>query len=176
MSSSGPRQLENIFVTVGSTQFDHLIDALVDRQTLQIFKNLGCQKLTIQYGGYKQTAHLEFLQSWTDFETELFDYKSSIDEYIDSADLVIGHAGAGTVLEVLRKGKPLLIVINDRLMDNHQEELARDLANQQFVVCSYPSQMCQILQSLDVTSLRPFPKHDPTKFSSFITRLLQTNK
>ena len=36
MSSTGPRQLENIFVTVGSTQFDHLIDALVDRQTLQV--------------------------------------------------------------------------------------------------------------------------------------------
>lgn len=28
--------LANIFVTVGSTQFDPLIDSLVDKQTLQV--------------------------------------------------------------------------------------------------------------------------------------------
>lgn len=87
--------------------------------------------------------------------------------------VVLFFIGAGTVLEVLRKGKPLLIVINDRLMDNHQEELARDLAEQHFVVCSYPSQMYQVLQSLDVTTLMPFPKHDPTKFCAFINRVLK---
>lgn len=72
----------------------------------------------------------------------------------------------------MRKGKPLLIVINDRLMDNHQEELAQDLAEQQFAICCYPSQLFQTLQSLDVNSVKPFPRHDPTKFCTFIYRIL----
>lgn len=127
--------------------------------------------MTIQYGSYKCVSHLDFLNSWPAFKTELFDYRTSIEPYIDSADLVIGHAGAGTVLEVLRKGKPLLIVINDHLMDNHQEELALDLAECKFVICSYPSNLLKTLQSLNVSNLKPFPKQDPSKFGAFISHI-----
>ena len=36
--------------------------------------------------------------------------------------------GAGSVMETLAAGKPLVVIINERLMDNHQLELAERLA------------------------------------------------
>lgn len=45
--------------------------------------------------------------------------------------------GSGTILEVLRMGIPLIVVPNPSLQDNHQEELARQLQKQGYVVASH---------------------------------------
>jgi UDP-N-acetylglucosamine transferase subunit ALG13 len=34
------------------------------------------------------------------------------------------YIGSGTILDVLRRGKPLIIVPNPTLLDNHQEDMA----------------------------------------------------
>ena len=46
---------------------------------------------------------------------------------MESADLVISHAGAGTCLEVLRLGKPLIVVVNRSLLGNHQVGIGKSL-------------------------------------------------
>ncbi|KAI2821668.1 hypothetical protein CBS147343_1916 [Aspergillus niger] len=50
--------------------------------------------------------------------------------------LIISHAGSGSILGALRLGVPLVVVPNPTLKDNHQEELARELQEQGYVVAS----------------------------------------
>jgi beta-1,4-N-acetylglucosaminyltransferase len=76
---------------------------------------------------------------------EIWKFKPSLQEEYERADLVISHAGmphsisvylrwgrytgSGTILDVLRLGKPMIVIPNMTLLDNHQEELASMLAN-----------------------------------------------
>lgn len=46
--------------------------------------------------------------------------------------------GAGTVIETLSAGKPLIVVVNDTLMGNHQTELADRLAKDGVLLSSTP--------------------------------------
>ncbi|KFQ01869.1 Putative bifunctional UDP-N-acetylglucosamine transferase and deubiquitinase ALG13, partial [Leptosomus discolor] len=64
-----------------------------------------------------------------------FRFKDSLAQDLERADLVISHAGAGSCLETLEKGKPLIVVINEKLMDNHQLELAKQLHRGGHVLC-----------------------------------------
>lgn len=42
--------------------------------------------------------------------------------------------GSGTILEVLRVGLPLIVVPNPQLLHNHQDELAKQLAVNGYVI------------------------------------------
>jgi len=52
---------------------------------------------------------------------------AGIAEEMAGAALIISHAGSGSIIESLSRQKPLLVVVNDALMDNHQAELAGQL-------------------------------------------------
>lgn len=54
----------------------------------------------------------------------VFPFSPSINDYIAQADIVVSHAGTGSILDVLRLGKPLIVVTNQDLMNDHQEEVA----------------------------------------------------
>jgi beta-1,4-N-acetylglucosaminyltransferase len=62
------------------------------------------------------------------FAYELYRVKPSIDADVAGAALVVSHAGAGSVFEALRAGRPLVVCVNDALADNHQVELADAMA------------------------------------------------
>lgn len=63
-----------------------------------------------------------------------------------AADLVIGHAGSGTITEALRLGKPMLVVANESLMDNHQMELGSKLAELGYVLCTTCDRLVDALE------------------------------
>jgi UDP-N-acetylglucosamine transferase subunit ALG13 len=44
--------------------------------------------------------------------------------------------GSGTILDVLRLKKPLIVIPNPNLLHNHQQELASALADEQYLITS----------------------------------------
>ncbi|GAX17329.1 beta-1,4-N-acetylglucosaminyltransferase [Fistulifera solaris] len=112
---------KTILVTVGTTQFDDLVQCVTADQALQSMANLGYYRLVIQYGKGLRPSTIS-----TKYEIEMicYDFKSSLQEDILQADLILSHAGAGTVMECLTLHRKLVAVINSKLMHNHQMELA----------------------------------------------------
>lgn len=52
------------FVTVGTTKFDALIEALLEDRILSVLQSLGFTELSIQSGHYDMEAHLNGLKSY----------------------------------------------------------------------------------------------------------------
>eukprot|EP01083_Nonionella_stella_P088369 246245_1 len=162
------------FITVGTTKFDLLIEILNCGDILELLHIKGFSKLTVQFGrGTVEPAQLiERARSFPDFSVEAFRFADSLDEYINRADLVISHAGAGSILETLRASKPLLVVVNQELMDNHQVELAEGLGSKGYLRWCTPETLCKTIAEFDEAKLIPFPVADKSAFPKFVDRTM----
>jgi len=67
-------------------------------------------------------------------EFTCFDFKDDLTNEFAEADLVICHAGSGTILDSLRYSKPIIAIPNSSLMDNHQLELALEMQRQKYAI------------------------------------------
>ena len=75
------------------------------------------------------------------------------------------------LLQVLGANKPLVVVVNDQLMDNHQAELAERLAQDNHCVHCVPATLAQTLSQFRPDSLTPFPPGNPKAFADFVDKL-----
>jgi beta-1,4-N-acetylglucosaminyltransferase len=167
-----------MLVTVGSTRFDQLIEKLLSDQSMNQIIDSGFSKLIMQIGSSSyDEERLSQLKEYCshDLEFEVYDYKPSISEDIERADVVIGHAGAGTCLEVLRNHKRLLVVVNDSLMDNHQGELANQLSGDNFVIQTDIDKFNEGLALICdcETKLNKFPPKQSDKFEEIFDEALK---
>lgn len=143
-------KLNSIFVTVGTTNFNALIKEITTDRVLSLLKDKGCHRLVLQVGNGKWTIDAASIAAQHGIRVEQYDFKKDgIESDILAADLIVGHAGAGTCMDILEAQKPGLIVINDSLMDNHQNELAHQLSNEGYIQCCTVSQLADTIQSLD---------------------------
>lgn len=117
---------KHVFVTVGTTRFDSLVTAASSKMALEWMASQGYTSLTIQYGTGKEPEIDHSSSSPLTIQT--YSFQPSLEEEMQKADLILSHAGAGTVMEALRLRKKLVVVINTLLMDNHQTELAGAMA------------------------------------------------
>ncbi|CAK5085910.1 unnamed protein product [Meloidogyne enterolobii] len=177
------------FVTVGSTQFEKLIFTILNEDFLQNFLKIGIDKLIIQNGNgkipeclncFKKEGEEEIWEGKINgIEIELFRYKDSICSEMEDATLIIGHAGAGTCLEVLELEKPFIAIINNNLMNNHQLELAKQLEKEGYLICTIPENLEKILffeEENNLFELNKFPKFDKNIFCNFLKEFLITKK
>jgi beta-1,4-N-acetylglucosaminyltransferase len=78
-------------------------------------------------------------------------------------------------MEVLGAGKPLVVIVNENLMDNHQTELAERLALDRYLVCGTVGSLSQTIHKFaqQKDCLVPYTQPDRTIFSSFLNQLMK---
>ncbi|KAJ7978008.1 UDP-N-acetylglucosamine transferase subunit ALG13-like protein [Quillaja saponaria] len=160
-----------VFVTVGTTCFDALVRA-VDSQTIkkELFTK-GYTHLVIQMGRGSYIPTKSTGENGS-LDVHYFTFSSSIADHLRSASLVISHAGSGSIFETLRLSKPLIVVVNEDLMDNHQSELAEELAENKHLYCSRPQTLDRTIADMDLKSLLPYSPGDATPVAKIINRFL----
>ncbi|XP_018421134.1 PREDICTED: UDP-N-acetylglucosamine transferase subunit ALG13 homolog isoform X1 [Nanorana parkeri] len=156
-----------VFVTVGTTSFDELITVISSDRCTSILRELGYNRMILQIG--RGTVEPE-PYSTPNFTMDVFRYKDSLAQDIRNADLVISHAGAGSCLETLEEKKHLIVVINEKLMSNHQLELAKQLREDGHLYYCTCSTLGNMLKSMDLSSLKIFPPGRPEKFAEFLDK------
>ncbi len=116
-----------IFIILGSQkfQFNRIlkeIDRLCENGTItdQVFAQIG-------YSDYKP-RHFEF--------KEFLD-RDEFDDCVDGADIIITHAGTGSVIGAIKKGKkviaiPRLLKYGEHI-DNHQVQLVKEMRNSGYI-------------------------------------------
>ncbi|CAH3154668.1 unnamed protein product [Porites lobata] len=160
---------KSVFVTVGTTSFDRLIETVSSKPLIEVLENLGYRSVILQIG--RGVYEPEIIKR-NNFSLTYYRYKGSIAADIQRASLVISHAGAGSVLETLQAGRPLIVVINEHLMDNHQLELASQLAEDGHLYYATCSTLQDTITEKDLAQLKPFPPGKPELFSAFLDRAM----
>lgn len=125
----------NIFVTVGHTHYNSLFKAVNEQLSPETYHVVN----QISDGDYIPDKH------------KYFKFTQDIATQIAQADLVITHAGAGSVFHLLEIGKPIVVVPNFERVDEHQKDLADFVEQNNYAtVCNHLELLAQCV--LDATS------------------------
>ncbi len=129
-----------IFVTVGTTEFDVLVQA-ADQLAA------AGEDVVIQIGnGLFEPVHAQW-----------FRFASSLDDYYVAAHVVVTHGGLGTVSEVLQRGLPLVGVSNPDRYDRHQDQILQAMeAEGHLVWCHDLADLPEAVQQAASSDLVPY--------------------
>lgn len=151
-----------VFVTVGTTQFDALVDTLHEPHVVDALWSHEIQEVVIQFGrGRRPPSAQAHDESGTyihhGMQYKMYRFTDSIGEELRKAQFVISHGGAGTIIECLNAGTPLIVVTNEHLMDNHQQELATALERRAHLVSTSCRHLPETIRAFSPHSLVPLP-------------------
>jgi len=144
-----------IFVTVGTGKFDELVRELDKVRDHQIVFQIG-------QGKYLPINH------------KFFRFGNSLHSYYQNTELVISHAGIGTIFEVLKHKKKLIVVPNLCRKDNHQMEIVKKLSGKRyFIVCTQIKHIPRQIFNAPAINLKQYKKETNTinlEITNFLTK------
>jgi beta-1,4-N-acetylglucosaminyltransferase len=161
-----------VLVTVGTTRFDALVTRIYSEEFQMAAENMGVVEIVLQHG------QSPIPNSGSKVRPEA--YITDMESCIQTADIVIGHAGSGTVLDVLRgpifnhpvrRIPKLILVPNQELMDNHQQELAYHLQNMGCVLVANVENLPTILSDSLIFNPTKLPKSSNDCMNTLIKSL-----
>ncbi|KAI6215251.1 N-acetylglucosaminyldiphosphodolichol N-acetylglucosaminyltransferase [Aphelenchoides besseyi] len=178
-----------LLVTVGTTKFEALILDVMSEKVLSSLSELGFREISLQMGNIDLQEHIKQSDNfvvinqnsetinlrWRDLKIRARSYFfDSMDREMRDADLIISHGGAGTCMEALNLGKPLVVVVNNELMHNHQTELADRLALDNYCLVVHDiKQLPETLRFPNLLKPKPFPAPvDSNVFADYLTTVL----
>jgi beta-1,4-N-acetylglucosaminyltransferase len=152
---------ETVFVTVGTTKFDKLIQVTASEAFQSFLRDkFKTRRIVYQIGQGEITPNTQV----PGVSVEWFRLRPDIYEVLKTADLVISHCGAGSIIDALKSKKILVAVVNTDLMNNHQMELADAMVQSGPYLFSVnsPNNLRQALEHFDFKCLVPFqgPNYD----------------
>ncbi|TDH65368.1 hypothetical protein CCR75_002991 [Bremia lactucae] len=156
------------FVTVGTTKFDALIAALDTDACLSALVVRGYTSLRMQIGHGKYLPRATFPGLVLSFYRHDPLYKRDVAE----ADLIISHAGAGSIMDSLALNKNLVVVVNTMLMDNHQTELAEAMADLKYCIQTNVQGLQKVLETGDWNDLKQYPQPDKQAFPNLVDKVM----
>jgi beta-1,4-N-acetylglucosaminyltransferase len=146
-----------IFVTVGTTPFDSLIEYLDNIESqkeiiLQISKDAKYKPKNKKY----------------------FEFIGNINDYYERASLIITHAGAGSIYNLLEKDKKIIIVPNTERIDNHQLDITEYMKNENYALtCLDLNSLEKMIKNIDSYNLKIYEKEKFFKEKE-ITQLIKS--
>ncbi|CAI5743216.1 unnamed protein product [Hyaloperonospora brassicae] len=157
-----------VFVTVGTTKFDALVAALDTDACLSALVARGFTSVRMQIG---HGAHVP-RPSFPGLELSFYRHDPHYKQDVAAADLVVSHAGAGSVMDSLALQKKLVVVVNDALMDNHQTELAEAMAGRRFCLQTSVKELPRVLATGHWTDLQVYPSPDEQAFPDLVDAVM----
>lgn len=147
-----------IFVAVGTTGFDRLVQAMDE-----LSRSLP-EKVVIQIGGGRYEPRY----------CEYFRLAPSLTPYYEQASVVISHGGVGITTEVLSHGRPLVGVEDQDQPERHQREILQALEQEGYLVwCQDLEQLPHAIEQAK-TRLKPYTPPEcriHIVIDEFLTRL-----
>lgn len=169
---------------MGTTRFEALIKAVDSHAVAEALVKHGYTRLIMQTGtGTYKLRHLVPPSSShlpkgsqgisedaapsemsarhpSGLEVRVFNFLPTLKQQMAAADLVISHAGSGSIFEALALRKPLIAVPNPILMHNHQAQLVEHLAAMQHCIPATVDSLTQVLSELELNQLQPYTPGD----------------
>ena len=105
-----------VLVTVGTYKFDELIkkiDEIASEKKIEFVCQIGQGKYIPK-------------------NCESFSFSTNFAEKVDNSELIITHAGAGTIYSLLENKKNLIVVPNVNRVDKHQLEIAKYVSDNKY--------------------------------------------